>query len=107
MEDSGHHSYLTITNEDTGNGSQDGVLIGLIPILGLVFLNFKTITKTYAVVGALFIPMLAGALLVLNGRAAWVGEKHKNRAVTSLILTATLLFFLLAGFLSIREKFLG
>ena len=81
--------------------------IALIPILGLVALDFRTITKTYAVVGALFIPMLAGALLVLNGRSDWVGEKHRNSLWTSLILTATLAFFLLAGFLSIRGKFFG
>jgi Mn2+/Fe2+ NRAMP family transporter len=79
--------------------------IALIPILGLVLLDFKTITKTYAVVGALFIPMLAGVLLVLNGRAEWVGEKYKNRFWTSLILAAALLFFLFAGFLSVRGKF--
>ncbi len=81
--------------------------IALIPILGLVALDFRTITKTYAVVGALFIPMLAGALLVLNGRSEWVGEKHRNSVWTSLILAATLLFFLSAGVLSIRAKFFG
>lgn len=81
--------------------------IAVIPILGLAGMDFKTITRTYAVVGALFIPMLAGALLVLNGRSEWVGEKHRNSLWTSLILTATLGFFLLAGFLSIRGKFFG
>ncbi len=81
--------------------------IALIPILGLVGMDFKTITKTYAVVGAMFIPMLAGALLVLNGRAEWVGERHRNSVWTSLVLTATLLFFLFAGVLSIRAKFFG
>ena len=79
--------------------------IALLPILGLVLMDFKTITKTYAVVGALFIPMLAGVLLVLNGRAEWVGEKYRNRVWTSLILVAALLFFLFAGFLSVRGKF--
>ena len=81
--------------------------IALIPLFGLVFMDFKTITKLYSVVGALFIPMLAGVLLVLNGRAKWVGNKYKNGAWTSLILTAALLFFLAAGFLSVRSKFFG
>ena len=56
-------------------------------------------------VGAMFIPMLACALLVLNGRAKWVGPANRNRIWTLLILTAILLFFLLAGVLSVRSKF--
>ena len=81
--------------------------IGLIPILGLAALDFKTITKTYAVVGALFIPMLSAVLLVLNGRSEWIGAKYKNSIRMSFVLAATLLFFLLAGLLSIRSKLFG
>ena len=81
--------------------------IAFVPILGLFAMNFKTITKTYAVVGALFIPMLAAVLLAFNGKSKWIGAKHKNSAWTSLILIATLLFFLFAGYLSIRAKFFG
>ena len=94
---------------DTRSGAYQIYLhgIALVPILGLAAMDFRTVTKTYAVVGALFVPMLAGALLVLNGRAEWVGAKHKNRIGTSLILVATLGFFLLAGLLSIRARFFG
>jgi Mn2+/Fe2+ NRAMP family transporter len=66
--------------------------------------DFKTMMKTYAVVGALCIPMLAFILLVLNGRAKWVGSRQKNSIWTSLVLTGTLLFFVFAGWLAIRDK---
>ena len=78
--------------------------IALLPILGLVAVNFKSIQKTYAVVGALCIPMLAIILLVLNGRAKWVGARYKNSMWTSLILIVALLFFVLAGGLQVRDK---
>ncbi len=78
--------------------------IALVPIIGLVAVDFKTMQQTYAVVGALFIPMLALVLLWLNGRTKWVGAQCKNSFWTSLVLIATLLFFILAGSLAIRSK---
>ncbi len=47
-------------------------------------------------------PMLAMTLLILNGRARWVGEVYKNRPLTSTVLVLILLFFLMAGWLTIR-----
>ncbi len=78
--------------------------IALIPIVGLVAVPFKTMQKTYAVVGALCIPLLAIALLLLNGHKEWVGSRYKNKLWTSLVLIAALLFFILAGCLQIRSK---
>jgi Mn2+/Fe2+ NRAMP family transporter len=78
--------------------------IAFIPIVGLVAVPFKTMQKTYAVVGALCIPFLAIALLVLNGREKWVGARYKNKVWTSLVLIAALFFFVLAGCLQIRSK---
>jgi hypothetical protein len=75
--------------------------IALFPIAGLVAVNFISIQKTYAVVGALCIPMLAVVLLVLNGRAKWVGARYKNSIWTSLVLIVALLFFVLAGWLKV------
>ena len=60
--------------------------------------------QIYAVVGALFIPMLALVLLWVNGRAKWVGAQYKSSFWTSPVLIATLLFFILAGSLAIRSK---
>lgn len=79
--------------------------IALIPIIGLVMLDFKTILKAYAIVGAAFIPMLAIVLLVLNGRAKWVGTRQRNSFLTTLILIGTLVFSILAGSLMIHGKF--
>ena len=80
--------------------------IALVPIIGLAAIEFRTMQKTYAVVGALFIPMLAVALLLLNGRAAWVGRRFKNSLGTSVVLIAIVLFFVLAGALEVRHKLL-
>jgi hypothetical protein len=37
--------------------------------------------------------LLAFALLVFNGRAAWVGQRFKNRPVTVVLLVGVLVFF--------------
>ena len=73
-------------------------------MLGLRF-SFREIQKLYAVVGASFMPLLGLALLILNGRADWVG-RHRNRPATIFVLLATVLFFLLAGWFQVRKGFL-
>jgi len=65
--------------------------IALIPMLGL-FMSFKQVQKLYAVIGAMFIPLLAAALLILNGKRKWVGD-FSNRPITIFLLCATLAFF--------------
>ena len=82
------------------------LLIASVPAIGLL-MDFKQIQKAYAVVGALCIPMLALALLYLNGRADLVGQRHKNSWLTMLLLAATLLFFAVAGCLEVRNKLFG
>lgn len=72
------------------------ISLALVPMLGLV-MSFKEVQKVYAIIGALFMPMLALALLILNGRKAWVGS-HTNKPLTLAALIGTLLFFaVLAG----------
>lgn len=66
--------------------------IALVPMAGLFF-SFREIQKFYAIIGAWFIPMLVLVLLVLNGRADWVGERFRNRPLTTAALIAVLLFF--------------
>ena len=78
--------------------------IALVPVIGLIAVDFKPIQKAYAVVGALFIPMLAIVLLVFNGRAKWVGARQKNSVWTSLVLIGSLLFFIFAAALVIHSK---
>jgi Mn2+/Fe2+ NRAMP family transporter len=55
---------------------------------------------TYAVVGALFMPFLAGTLLYMNSRPDWVGSDLRNGWLTTLLLILCLALF---GFLGIRE----
>ncbi len=65
--------------------------IAFVPMLGL-FMSFREIQKLYAVIGAMFIPMLALVLLILNGRRDWVGD-HVNQRSTVAALTAAIAFF--------------
>ena len=83
-----------------------GYLYGLatIPATGLWVLSFESAQKTYAVVGALVVPILAGVLLYLNNRSDFVGQRFCNRWQTNLILLLCLLFFLWAGWLGVRAK---
>ncbi len=75
-----------------------------VPAVGL-WTAFETAQLLYAVVGALFIPMLALVLLILNGRSKIVGRKHRNSPLAVVLLVATLALFALAGCLTIRKKF--
>ncbi|MFQ5527706.1 MAG: Nramp family divalent metal transporter [Thermoanaerobaculia bacterium] len=77
------------------------VALALASIAGL-FSSFVQIQKVYAVVGALFIPGLAAALLVLNGRVEWIGPRHRNRMVTTGVLIATLVLFVYFGYVQLR-----
>ena len=98
---------------DGGSGDSDRVdtrglpyrgylaALGLLSIGGL-FSSFVRIQQVYAVVGALFVPLLAAALLVLNGRAAWVGRRYRNGALATSMLVASLALFLLFGYLQLR-----
>ena len=65
-------------------------------------MSFKEVQKLYAVIGAVFIPLLAVALLILNGKRAWVGE-FVNKPATVAMLTLSFLFFGLMGWM----KFMG
>jgi hypothetical protein len=56
--------------------------------------DFREVQKLYATIGAGFMPLLTVALLILNGRSDWVGERHRNRWPTVLALLAVLAFFL-------------
>lgn len=64
----------------------------LLPMAGL-FRGFGEIQKFYAVVGAWFFPVLALALLLLNGRSSWVGKSYRNQPLTMAALMGVLLFF--------------
>jgi Mn2+/Fe2+ NRAMP family transporter len=93
---------------DTRGRAYRGYLfaLALVPIPGLLG-GFRAVQKAYAVVGAGFLPLLALALLVMNGRTAWVGERFRNRPVTAVVLAAAVVFFVVAGLLDVRQRLGG
>jgi Mn2+/Fe2+ NRAMP family transporter len=66
-------------------------VLAFVPMLGLL-MSFKEVQKLYSVIGSLFIPLLAVALLLMNGRRKWMGD-FTNRALTIMTLLASLVFF--------------
>jgi Mn2+/Fe2+ NRAMP family transporter len=66
--------------------------LATLPMVGL-FWSFQDVQKIYAIIGAMFIPLLALILLILNGRAQWVGEGLKNSWSTTLVLLAAVGLF--------------
>ena len=90
---------------DTRSNAYRGYLLALaiVPMAGL-FWRFQEIQKLYAVIGATIVPFLALVLLILNGRADWVGERFRNRPSTVVVLLATLAFFLWLGWRSISGQ---
>ncbi|NKB71394.1 MAG: iron transporter [Candidatus Latescibacteria bacterium] len=76
--------------------------MALVPMVGL-WVGFARMQKTYAIVGALFLPLLSLVLLLLNSRSAWIGEQYRNRPLTVAALVFILVFFVAAGGLTVRR----
>lgn len=74
--------------------------LAVVPMVGL-WVGFASMQKAYAICGAVFMPMLALVLLLLNGRAAWVGERYRNHPAIAAFLVIILVFFLAAGYLAV------
>jgi len=68
------------------------VLIALVP-LPLLWLSVERAQLIYAVLGSMFMPLLALTLLLMNNRKGWVGRELRNGWLTNVVLVATLLFF--------------
>ena len=76
------------------------IALATVPMLGL-WQNFVYVQRSYSLLGAVVMPLLALALLILNGRGDLVGERFKNRPLTVVVLIAVLLFFAYAGYVTI------
>jgi len=65
-------------------------LVGMatVPALG-VWLDFAVIQRGFGILGSMFIPLLALALLLMNNRRAWVGG-HTNGFLSNAALVAAL-----------------
>jgi Mn2+/Fe2+ NRAMP family transporter len=80
------------------------IALATIPAIGLLF-SFVQMQKLYAMIGALFIPLLAAVLLVLNRRPE-LGE-HRNAWRSTLILAGAVLLFALAAAVEIHAQLSG
>ncbi len=74
-----------------------------LPAIGL-FRSFEAVQKAYAVFGAMFIPLLAIALLLLNGSAARIGEAHRNRWPSTVGLLIAIGLFVVSGYYEVRLR---
>lgn len=66
--------------------------IAIVP-LPLLALSVKQAQLAYAILGSLFMPLLAVTLLMMNNRTDWVTTRFRNRWLTNVALVATLAFF--------------
>ena len=78
--------------------------ISLVPLLGLPF-DFQLVQKLNSVFGALVMPMLAISLLVLNGRAGWIGDRSRNGWLATVALCLVLVIFFWIGLPRLRTAF--
>lgn len=74
------------------------VLIAILPLF-LLFGPVREIQLTYGIMGALFLPLLALTLLLLNTRRKWVGRANCNPLWINIALGAGLAFFAALPFL--------
>ncbi|MSO46127.1 MAG: iron transporter [Acidobacteria bacterium] len=82
------------------------VAIAIVPLANL-WLTVERVQLAYAVMGALFMPMLAVTLLVLNNRTAWVGERFRNQWWINTVLAATVLLFAYVGYLQLTGQMIS
>lgn len=75
-----------------------------IPTMITLWASFQQVQLTYAVLGALFMPLLAATLLIMNNRRAWVAAEFRNRWLTNVFLAVTLAFFVWHGVRAVVSK---
>ncbi len=79
------------------------VAIATVPMVSM-FVDFAQVQKAYTVFGALFVPALAGVVLVLNGRQMLV-KGFRNGRVMSLALGLVVLVGIAAMIVTAVQKF--
>jgi Mn2+/Fe2+ NRAMP family transporter len=77
--------------------------IAVIP-LPLLWVSVKKIQLSYAVLGSLFMPLLALTLLLMNNRRSWVGEDFRNSWLSNAALVVILILFGYLGFIGAVEN---
>lgn len=77
--------------------------IAIVPALGLVG-SFEKVQLAYGIVGAAFMPILAVALIFLNGSAKRIGSAGRSSVFVTVILAAVVGFFCWAGYFDVQKK---
>ncbi len=77
--------------------------IAIIPAIGLVG-SFEKVQLAYGIVGAAFMPILALALIFLNGSVKRIGTAGRSSILVTVILTAVVAFFCWAGYFDVQKK---
>ncbi len=70
--------------------------LALVP-LPVLWISVTRAQLAYAVLGSLFMPLLALTLLIMNNRRRWVGDRFRSGWITNAVLVITLLFFAYVG----------
>ena len=73
------------------------IFITLVPMPFAFMGRPLLIIVTYTIVGALFVPFLAGTLLYLNNRVHWTAAVPRNHWTTNALLIVILAMFLIVG----------
>ncbi|MBI3935188.1 MAG: Nramp family divalent metal transporter [Acidobacteria bacterium] len=77
------------------------VAIAIVPMITL-WLTVQRIQLAYAIMGAMFMPLLAITLLILNTPERWVGESFRSKWWINAVLAITVLLFAWMGILQLR-----
>ncbi len=72
------------------------IALATVPLV-LLWTPVKSIQLTFGILGAMFLPLLALTLLILNNNRRWVGEEFRSGWVTNAVLAVALLFFASVG----------
>ncbi len=77
--------------------------IAIVPAIGLTG-SFQKVQLAYGIVGAAFMPILAVALIFLNGSIKRIGSAGRSSILVTVILTAVVGFFCWAGYFDVQKK---
>lgn len=78
--------------------------IATVPLIFLLS-PVRQIQLAFGIVGALFLPLLALTLLILNNRRSWIGSDFLTPWPQNLVLALSLAFFAWLGAQTIAERF--
>ena len=82
------------------------VALAIVPLANL-WLTVERIQLAYAVMGAMFMPLLAVTLLILNNQTRWVGERFRNGWSVNAVLVLTVLLFAYVGYLQLTGQMIS